>query len=48
MQGATSHCLGQNFSKMFHIEFVDVDGEGMSAYVTVLLHIQYARLLCTA
>ena len=25
-QGATSHCLGQNFSKMFHIEFVDGDG----------------------
>jgi prolyl-tRNA synthetase len=21
IQGATSHCLGQNFSKMFHIEF---------------------------
>ena len=21
LQGATSHCLGQNFSKMFHIEF---------------------------
>ena len=25
IQGATSHCLGQNFSKMFHIEFVDTD-----------------------
>lgn len=25
IQGATSHCLGQNFSKMFHIEFVDDD-----------------------
>lgn len=23
IQGATSHCLGQNFSKMFKIEFVD-------------------------
>ena len=21
MQGGTSHCLGQNFSKMFHIEY---------------------------
>ena len=26
IQGATSHCLGQNFSKMFHIEFIDGDG----------------------
>jgi len=25
VQGATSHCLGQNFSKMFDIEFVDKD-----------------------
>jgi prolyl-tRNA synthetase len=25
IQGATSHCLGQNFSRMFHIEFVDTD-----------------------
>lgn len=25
IQGATSHCLGQNFSKMFGIEFEDVD-----------------------
>jgi len=23
IQGATSHCLGQNFAKMFHIEFED-------------------------
>ena len=27
IQGATSHCLGQNFSKMFGIEFVDLDNE---------------------
>ena len=27
IQGATSHCLGQNFSKMFHIEFIDEDGK---------------------
>jgi hypothetical protein len=26
LQGATSHCLGQNFSRMFHIEFIDADG----------------------
>ena len=26
IQGATSHSLGQNFSKMFHIEFVDTEG----------------------
>ena len=26
IQGATSHCLGQNFSKMFKIEFIDSDG----------------------
>ena len=25
IQGATSHCLGQNFSKMFHIEFTDAN-----------------------
>ena len=27
IQGATSHCLGQNFSKMFHIEFVDEESK---------------------
>lgn len=27
IQGATSHCLGQNFSKMFQIEFVDEDSK---------------------
>ena len=26
IQGATSHCLGQNFGKMFHIEFEDEKG----------------------
>jgi len=26
LQGATSHCLGQNFAKMFHIEFEDEKG----------------------
>jgi len=26
VQGATSHCLGQNFSKMFHIEFENEQG----------------------
>ena len=26
-QGATSHCLGQNFGKMFHIEFEDEKGQ---------------------
>lgn len=26
VQGATSHCLGQNFSKMFHIEFENSKG----------------------
>lgn len=26
IQGATSHCLGQNFSKMFNINFEDKDG----------------------
>jgi len=25
VQGATSHCLGQNFSEMFDIEFIDKD-----------------------
>jgi prolyl-tRNA synthetase len=27
IQGATSHCLGQNFGKMFHIEFEDEKGQ---------------------
>lgn len=27
IQGATSHCLGQNFSKMFHIEYIDEEGK---------------------
>lgn len=27
IQGATSHCLGQNFSKMFHIEFEAESGK---------------------
>jgi prolyl-tRNA synthetase len=26
VQGATSHCLGQNFAKMFHIEYEDKSG----------------------
>jgi len=26
-QGATSHCLGQNFARMFHIEFLDEDNK---------------------
>lgn len=34
VQGATSHCLGQNFSKMFGIEFETEDhGECWSCYV---------------
>jgi prolyl-tRNA synthetase len=32
IQGATSHCLGQNFSKMFHIEFLDTDGQTKHAW----------------
>ena len=27
IQGATSHCLGQNFAKMFSIDFIDDKGE---------------------
>lgn len=27
MQGATSHCLGQNFAKMFEINFENDKGE---------------------
>ena len=27
VQGATSHCLGQNFAKMFEINFEDDKGE---------------------
>eukprot|EP00898_Chlorokybus_atmophyticus_P005396 jgi/Chlat1/5858/Chrsp4S06371 len=27
IQGATSHCLGQNFAKMFHIEFESLSGD---------------------
>lgn len=27
MQGATSHCLGQNFAKMFEINFENEKGE---------------------
>ena len=27
VQGATSHCLGQNFAKMFNIQFEDKDGD---------------------
>ena len=32
IQGATSHCLGQNFSKMFNISFEDQDGERKFAW----------------
>eukprot|EP00743_Colponemidia_sp_Colp-15_P000539 GILK01000606.1.p1 GENE.GILK01000606.1~~GILK01000606.1.p1 ORF type:complete len:679 (+),score=147.19 GILK01000606.1:205-2037(+) len=32
IQGATSHCLGQNFAKMFHIEFEDDKGEKQLAW----------------
>lgn len=28
IQGATSHCLGQNFSKMFNITFESESGDG--------------------
>ena len=27
VQGATSHCLGQNFAKMFDIQFEDEEGK---------------------
>jgi len=32
VQGATSHCLGQNFAKMFHIEFEDKHGQKQFAW----------------
>lgn len=32
VQGATSHCLGQNFSKMFKIEFEADDGSKQFAW----------------
>jgi len=32
IQGATSHCLGQNFSKMFHIEFENEKEEKQFAW----------------
>ncbi|AJF62145.1 TPA: proline--tRNA ligase [Candidatus Woesearchaeota archaeon] len=32
IQGATSHCLGQNFAKAFDIKFVDRDGETKLAW----------------
>jgi len=32
LQGATSHCLGQNFAKMFHIEFENDKGEKQLAW----------------
>jgi len=32
VQAATSHCLGQNFSKMFHIEFEDDKGAKQLAW----------------
>lgn len=31
-QGATSHCLGQNFSKIFNIKFLDRDDETKFAW----------------
>ncbi|KAJ9063921.1 hypothetical protein DSO57_1035870 [Entomophthora muscae] len=33
IQGATSHCLGQNFSKMFNIEVEDPTAEGTKSFV---------------
>lgn len=32
IQAATSHCLGQNFAKMFHIEFESVTGDKQLAW----------------
>jgi len=32
IQGATSHCLGQNFSKLFNIKFEDENGEKSFAW----------------
>lgn len=32
IQAATSHCLGQNFSKMFKIDFMDTDGQKQFAW----------------
>jgi len=32
IQAATSHCLGQNFAKMFHIEFESVKGDKQLAW----------------
>jgi prolyl-tRNA synthetase len=32
IQGATSHCLGQNFSKMFEVQFEDKDGAKQFAW----------------
>jgi len=32
LQGATSHCLGQNFAKMFHIEFENDKGDKQLAW----------------
>jgi len=32
IQGATSHCLGQNFAKMFNIQFEDPDKPGEKLY----------------
>jgi prolyl-tRNA synthetase len=33
IQGATSHCLGQNFSKMFDITVEDPDNKGKHVHV---------------
>ncbi|KAI3647021.1 hypothetical protein MP228_007242 [Amoeboaphelidium protococcarum] len=33
IQGATSHCLGQNFSKMFNITYEDANAEGGKSFV---------------
>jgi len=33
IQGATSHCLGQNFSKMFNIQVEDPEKKGEKLFV---------------
>lgn len=53
MQGATSHCLGQNFAKMFEIKFENDKGEkemvwqNSWAYTTRTVNVTISSLLCS-
>src|SRR5690242_16492416 len=44
VQGATSHCLGQNFAKMFKIEFES--GSNTSVALSMDIFLSWSMVIC--